>query len=143
MPDLREDQWAIHVDVDGVSLPTKPWSSMEGGDIEAKGTKTRPGGMADEETLGGPQSRTDATVMIQYSNDVLHPLVPKLQQACGSRATSISYTPLDGDGNPNGETHTITGKLDTVHEPKKDSNSPSNAAFLSLIISCNVPLLVS
>lgn len=136
MPQLREDQALIHVDVSGVALDNNAWTSMDGGDLEAQDTKTRPGGMGEELNLGGPTTRSDLTVMRQYTNDVLHPLIRDLEVACGSATMSVRYTPLDADGNPAGETHTITGKLKGVPKPKWDANA-QGAAFLSLVMGCD------
>jgi hypothetical protein len=148
MPKLREDQAAIHVQVYDPTtgnpiLDSVVWASMDGGDIEATDTKTRPGGMGDEENLGGPRTRSDCTVERQYTNDVLHPLIPALERATGGGAGKISWTPLDGDGNPNGQTESITGILKGVKKPKWDANA-SNTAFLVLTFGCNAtPTVIS
>ena len=143
IPNLREDQWAITVVVAGVNLDTLPWATMSGGDIEAKSVHTRAGGMGEDEPLGAPRLRTDATVGRQYTNDVLHPLLPALERVAGNAAMSISWVPLDGNKNPNGNTFTISGKLDAVMQPKKDANATA-ATFLELVMSCNSdPVVVS
>jgi hypothetical protein len=143
MPQLREDQAAIHVTVTGSSLDKNVWASMDGGDIEATDTKTRPGGMGDEVNLGGPPSRSDCTVERQYTNDVLHPLIAQLEALGGNAAMKVSWTPLDGDGNPNGSTYSITGVLKGIKKPKWDANT-SGTAFLTLTMGCNAtPAVVS
>ncbi len=133
---LREDQFAIHVAVAGVALDTSVWTSLEGGDIEGQNVNTRPGGMAPAVELGGPVSRSDATVKRQYSSDKLHPLILKLEAAAGKAAVAVSYTPLDADGNPAGLTITMTGILKSVMRPNADANA-SAAGFLSLVIGLN------
>lgn len=140
MPKLRADQAAIYVavyDQTGTNvLDTNVWATIEGGDMTATDTKTRPGGMGDEESLGGPRSRSNATLTRQYTNDVLHPLVPKLEALCGAGAAAISWKPLDADGNPDGDTHGISGILIDVQTTKRDANT-SEAMFLTLVFSCN------
>lgn len=147
MPKLRSDQAAIYVAVfDSTEknvLDSNVWASMEGGDGTATDTKTRSGGMGEEESLGGPKSRSNCTTTRQYTNDVLHPLVPKLDALRGSAAAQVAWKPLDADGNPDGDTHTITGRLIEVQTTKRDANG-AEAMFLTLIISCHGgPILVS
>lgn len=136
MPQLRDDQAAIHVTVTGSGLDKNVWASMDGGDVEAQDTKTRPGGMGAEKNLGGPPTRSDCTVERQYTNDVLHPLIPVLEALCGNAAMKVSWTPLDGNGNPNGSTESITGILKGVKKPKWDANA-QGASFLTLTMGCD------
>lgn len=140
MPSLRSDQAAIHVSVfdsTGKSvLDTNVWASMDGGDLTTQDTKTRPGGMGAEENLGGPNTRSDCMVERQYTNDVIHPLIRTLEQLCGNAGAKITWTPLDGDGNKNGDTLGITGKLKGVKPPKWDANA-QGAQFLTLTFGCD------
>ena len=143
MPELRADQAAIHASVEGSTLDKNVWTSMEGGDMTATDTKTRPGGGGAEISLGGPRSRSNCTITRQYSNDVLHALVPQLERLCGEAAMHVGWTPLDADNNPNGSTHTISGKLIELMTTKRDANG-TEAIFLSLVMSCNAtPTVVS
>jgi hypothetical protein len=143
MPQLRADQAAIHASVDGSGLDKNVWTTMDGGDMTATDTKTRPGGMGDEITLGGPRTRSDCTITRQYTTGMLHGLFPTLERLCGNASMSVSWTPLDGDGNTNGETHGISGKLKEVMRGKFDANA-SEAVFLTLVMSCNsAPTVIS
>ena len=143
MPQLRADEAAIHVSVNGSGLDKNVWTSMDGGDMSATDTKTRPGGMGDEVSLGGPRTRSDCTITRQYTNDVLHPVFVTLERLCGNASMSVSWTPLDGDTNPNGDTHGISGILKEVMRTKLDANA-SEAVFLTLVMSCNSsPTVVS
>lgn len=142
MPKLRADQALIHVSVPGSRLDKLPWTSMDGGDISATDTKTRDGFDA-EESLGGPKTCSNLTVTRQYTNDVLHPLVPQLEQLCGENAMTVSWTPVDGDQNPNGDTHGRLGRLIGVSVTKRDRNG-TEAMFLTLEMSCTAkPMVVS
>lgn len=143
MPDLRSDQAILHVTVAGSSLDKEPWTSMEGGDIAVTPVKTRGGGVGDETNIGGPRTRSDCTVARQYTNDILHPLKVQLEGLAGSAAMKVSWTPVDADGNPNGDTHTIQGKLDDVTTTKRDRNAPE-AMFLTLVMGCDAtPTVIS
>lgn len=143
MPKLRADQAAIHVTVTGSKLDKNVWTSMDGGDMQATDTKTRPGGMGDEVSLGGPQTRTDCTVTRQYTNDVLHPIFPTLEALCGNGSMQVGWTPLDADGNKDGSTYTIKGILKEVTRSKLDANA-TEAVFLTLVMSCDsTPTVVS
>jgi hypothetical protein len=86
--------------------------------------------------LGGPVNRSDATVTRQYSNDVLHPVLLDLEAACGKASGTVSWTPLDADGNPAGSTITYKGILKTVTRPNFDGNA-SAAQFLTLVFGLN------
>lgn len=147
MPLLREDQAFIQVQLGGVnkldandvavSLPNLPagWTSLEGGDIEAEDVFTRPGGMRPGINLGGPTKRTDCTVQVQYSTD-FDRIIQTIETLAGNRSMAVSWTPLDADGNVNGNTNTITGVLKNVTRPNFNANA-SGATFLSLVMACN------
>jgi hypothetical protein len=148
MPQLRADQAAVYVTVNDPAtganiLDNLVWASMDGGDMQATDTKTRPGAMGDELNLGGPRTRTDCTVTRQYTNDVLHPIVRNLERVCGNAAGGVAWKPLDGDGNPDGANHGISGKLKEVMVSKRDANA-TEAIFLTLVFGCNAtPIVVS
>ncbi len=137
---LRSDQALISAgvfDAHGVAvaLPTGSWSIYQGGDIEAEDVFTRPGGMLPGQNLGGPSKRTDITVERQYTT-ALHAVVQQLESLAGKADAWASYTPLDANGNPNGDTHKISGVLKSVMVPNFDANS-ANAVFLGLVIGAN------
>lgn len=156
MPLLREDQAAITVQLGGVNAldpqdtpfsaltsavnlgpNSGTWSSLEGGDVEAEDVFTRPGGMKAGVNLGGPSKRSDATVKIQYSF-ALDAILGQLEQLVGKRSMAVSWTALDADGLPNGNSqNTITGVLKQVMRPNFDANA-TGAGFLQLVMSCNV-----
>lgn len=140
---LRQDQANISVPKLAVALPfVKSWATLEGGDIESEDTKTRPGGMVGQVNLGGPTTRTDATVSRPYTTQ-LHPFVVKLDQAAGSTAMNISYTVLDATGSAAGNpTVTLNGILKNVTRPNFDSNT-AGTAMLSLVMGCNVDASIS
>lgn len=142
MPLLREDQALIHVDVNGVGLDAKPWTTLSGGELQAQSVNTRPGGMQASKELGGPVMRSDVTVTRQYSNDVLHGKLMALDKACGKATTHVSWTPLDADGNPSGASVTYSGILKQVTHPNLDANA-SAAQFLTLVVGLDQDAIVS
>jgi hypothetical protein len=141
---LRDDQFLIHVGVDGVAFPSAPsgWSSCEGGDVTAPNTGIHPGGMFPEIKLGGVPTRSDVTVKRPYST-ALHAYVVQLENVAGRAPMSVSFTPLDANGNPAGGTITMTGKLDGVQRPNYDASSTGNAAYLTLIMGANLEASIS
>jgi|SRR5947209_112366 len=133
---MREDQFLLQCSVAGVNLPiVYSWAEWEGGDVEGEDQKTRPGGMLPQVNLGGPATRTDVTMRRQYSAQ-LHPFIVALENVAGKASGTLSYTPLDANGNPNGGTVTITGILKNVVPPPKNANQ-ANPAFLGLVFGVN------
>jgi hypothetical protein len=139
---IRQDQATISVPQLPVALPFVPsWATLEGGDLEAEDTKTRPGGMLPQVTLGGPTTRNDATVSRPYTRE-LHPFLVPLEKFAGFGRMAITYTIMG----PNlttgklvtlGPTVTLRGILKNVTRPNWDANSASTAMF-SLVMGCDV-----
>jgi hypothetical protein len=133
---VREDQFIIHVGVNGVQLPTTfSWTSKEGGDITTESVYSRPGGQMPGIQLGGPGSRSDCTVKRHYTSNI-DSYVTALENACGNAAMWVSWTPIDGNQNPNGDTHLLTGIIKEVMVPQYDANA-SGAGFLTLVMACD------
>jgi hypothetical protein len=141
MPHLRADQFRIKCAVNGVNPPAiASWTSMSGGDLTSEDTKVRPGGMLPQVSLGGPTTRSDAVVERLYGTTIA-PYIVQWEQAI-DQGMWISYTPLDGAGNPAGPTTTLHGILKAVKPPEMNSNQ-TGAAMLSLTMSCNVSASIS
>jgi hypothetical protein len=133
---IREDTAIIKVHVTGVGFTdTYSWTSVEGGDITSDSVYTRPGGLQPGVQLGGPSSRSDVTVKRQYTNS-LDAYLEQLENASGAARMTVSWTPLDADGNQNGNQHTLTGVLKEVQWPMFDANSTA-AAFLTLVMAAD------
>lgn len=134
----REDQFMLQATVTGVALPSVfSWSEMDDGSVEAQDSKVWPGGMLNQQNLGGPATRADVTVMRPYST-ALAPYIVQLENVVGRAAMQCSYTPLDANGNPDGPTMTITGILKKVTPPARNANNQS-AAYLTLVMGANTP----
>lgn len=139
---MREDQFLLHAGVTGVNLPsTYSWASMEGGDLEAQNVKTHTGGMLPEQDLGGPSTRTDATMQRNY-NAALHAYFVQLENTVGKGGMWMSWTPLDANGNPNGGTVTITGKVKSAKPSGRNANN-TGPAYLVVVMSCDVESHIS
>jgi hypothetical protein len=139
---LRQDQATISVPVLPVQLPfVKSWATLEGGDLESEDTKTRPGGMLGQVNLGGPTTRSDATVMRPYTAE-LHPYIVALEEIAGQGVMNITYTILNAVGQTIGPVVTLTGLLKSVTRPNFDSNA-TGAAMLTLVMGCDAQASIS
>ena len=108
---IRQDQADIRVTVDGVAYGDgNSWVTIAGGKVTAPGAKTRPGGMGREVELGGPATRSNATVTIQNS-DIMAGQHPTLQSKIGRGAVHVALTFLDNYGNSRGVGETVKGIL--------------------------------
>lgn len=133
---VREDQFIIHVGVDGVQLPkTFSWTSKEGGDTTSDSVFSRPGGLQPGIQLGGPASRSDCTVKRHYTTSI-DQYVEALELACGQAAMWVSWTPIDANQSPNGDTHLLTGILKEVQIPQYDANTNA-AGMITLVMACD------
>ncbi len=133
---VREDQFIIHVGIDGVKLPTIfSWTSKEGGDTTSDSVFSRPGGLQPGIQLGGPASRSDCTVKRHYTSTI-DSYIETLEGLCGQAAMWVSWTPVDANQNPNGDTHLLTGILKEVQPPNYDANANA-AGFLTLVMACD------
>lgn len=95
---IRQDQADIRVKVDGASYGDgNSWLTLAGGKVVAPGAKTRPGGMGKEIELGGPGSRSTATVTIQHSA-IMAGQHPTLESKIGRGRAQVSVQYLDNYG---------------------------------------------
>lgn len=135
MPYIREDMADIRLVVDGRPYGDS-WSTAEGGALESDTTKTRPGGMGDEVDIGGPSSRGDVTVSIQFT-DVVAGWHKRLEAAVRDDApASVGWTFLARGRIPTGPTHTVTGTIKSAALP--DFDSQGNAAGMyTVVVACN------
>jgi hypothetical protein len=131
----REDQYAVTVQVDAVSLGT--FDKLSGGELDSEETKYRPGGMGAEVSLGGPKTVTNITVSRIYSLDADHSTnLSTLKASVGKGVATVTKQPLDADGNTYGSPIVYTGVLKNVKLPDHDSGS-NDPGMLELEISTN------
>lgn len=129
----REDTYAVRVSVDGRDLGV--WDKQTGGSPDSEDLTYRPGGLADQVSLGGAPTIGSTTVTKLY-DDVTHGNVHWLASRAGKGNVVITRQPLDADGHAWGRPITWTGKLKSVNLPDVDSNS-NNAALIGLEVTLN------
>jgi len=88
------------------------WATYDGADLKASSNKTRPGGMGYEVELGGPATRSDATITIQNSDTMVGQHGFLEDRVSRSARAEIVVTFLDDEGValPSARFH-ITGKI--------------------------------
>lgn len=134
MPYIREDQALIQVSIDNVPIGDA-WATVEGGDLEADGSKTRPGGMGKKVALGGPADRNDLTVTTQFT-DAIAVLHPGLEAKVGIGRAKVAVSWLNADRTPNGSGLTRVGVLNSAKAPDSDSDS-GDAGMYEIVVLCD------
>lgn len=127
----REDTYSVRVTVAGRDLGT--WDKMSGGKVAASETKYRPGGLADQVSLGGTRATDNVTVQKLYDANV-HDLIQWLFDQVGKGFMVITKQPLDANGARLGKAIVYQGVLNGVTAPDVDSQS-SDAALIELELS--------
>lgn len=128
----RVDQYNITVSISSTPLGT--FDKLTGGEIDSEETKYKPGGMAQQISLGGSRTVNNVTVSRLFRLDRDLALVPRLKSAVGKESVKVSKQSLDRDGNPYGTPLVYEGVLKQITFPEPDSES-SAAAILALEIS--------
>jgi hypothetical protein len=131
---IREDMAAISVSLDGVKYGGN-WKSLQGGDLQADSSKTRPGGMGREIALGGPGQRQDLTCAVQF-DDVVATWVSAFETAIGVGVIKVGLAWLRPNRTPYATTYTRTGVLNGCSVPDHDSES-STAGMFTIVVSCD------
>jgi hypothetical protein len=130
----RENLFLVHLSIDGTDLGV--WDSWAGGDKDTNSVKYRSGGVATEESLGGPTVYTDLTIGRNYRLSRDNPIIGFLLDKTGQGVCEIQKQPLDRSYQPYGSPIIGNGILKTVTDPKVDSNA-NNAAILQVVIELN------
>jgi hypothetical protein len=134
---LREDQADIRVTVDGKNFGDgNSWATYTGATLTAADAKTRPGGMGKEIDLGGPASRSDATVTIQNS-DAMVGQHGALEDRVGKGAAlvSIQYLDIEGVAIP-GAHFRVKGRLKEADLPDYNYDSGTQG-FYTIVVGCD------
>lgn len=122
-----ERNFLVTVTADGD--PAGTFDSFEGGDGDSEETRYAPGGMGDEESLGGRQTRENFTVGRRYRPERDATLFRRLDSRRGSAVITASRQALDRDKNPVGTPDVFRGVLKKVTGPKHDSMGNDVAKF--------------
>ena len=135
---IRQDEADIRVQVDGVNFGDgNSWVTLAGAKLTAAGAKTRPGGMGREVELGGPSTRSDATVTTQNS-DILAGQHPTLESKIGRGAARVSVQFLDDYGKAiPGAAFTIKGKLKGAELPDLNGEATGAAGMYTVTVGCD------
>jgi hypothetical protein len=134
---IREDQADIHVTVDGKAYGDgNSWATYSGGALTAADAKTRPGGMGKEIDIGGPASRSDATVTIQNSDKMVaqHPQLED-RVGKGKAICSIQYLDIEGVAIP-GASFRVVGRLKEAALPDYNYDSGTQGMY-QVVIGCD------
>jgi hypothetical protein len=132
---IRDDQADMRVSLDGQPL-FGSWATYSGGDLTSTDAKTRPGGMGHEVTLGGESTRNDATLTIQWADDVIAQF-KRLESRNGKGDILIKANWLDADGvSVPGAVYGRSGKLKGCSDPNYDHNGNA-VGFLTIVVSLN------
>jgi hypothetical protein len=127
----RVDQERITVVVqgNGQTYNLGVFQTFAGGAVSAEDTKNRPGGMGDEESLGGPKSRDSFTVSRVFDLERDLPMFKILDNLCGSGVVSVGRQKLTKGRVAYGNPINYTGTLMKVTPPDSDSNASDRAEF--------------
>lgn len=120
----REDTYSVRVTVAGTDLGV--YDKMSGGGVDSNETKYRPGGLADEVTLGGSRAVANVTASKLYDENV-HGLIHWLYSQAGKADMVVTKQPLDANGAAFGRPIVYRGSLKAVKAPDVDSTSSAPA----------------
>lgn len=129
---LREDTYRVTVTVGNRDLGT--WDKMSGGEADSEETTYRPGGLAQQITLGGARTLGNVTVTKLY-DEPMHQLWHWLSEQVGRADMVVTKQPLDADGNKWDRPIVYSGKLKSATPPDTDSEG-SGAALGALEMTC-------
>ena len=132
---IREDQADIRLTVNGV-VCGDTWATYSGGALTASDSKTRPGGLGKEVSLGGPASRGDVTLTIQMS-DVVAGWHKTLESIVGGGTAKASVAYINPDRTPiPGATFSRTGTVKEASLPDVNFDS-GDAGMYQVVLSCD------
>jgi hypothetical protein len=132
---IREDMADIRVSLDGVDPFGIPWKTAEGGALEAADSKTRPGAMGREVSLGGAASRGDLTCTVQFS-DVIALSHIAFERKVGVGRVKVAVNWLGTNRALLGSGFTRVGTLKSATVPDTDSES-SDPGMYTIVVSCD------
>lgn len=136
---MRQDQFAVKLTITdpdaGTPVAMGTWDKADGGDVDSTETKYRPGGGAEEITIGGAKTTNNLTITRLCDIDRDAPMIAQLMSWCGRARFTASVHYLDPSYNATGPTLTYSGQLKHVTPPAPDS-SAQGAALLALELSC-------
>jgi hypothetical protein len=130
---IREDMATINVKLNGVPYGDT-WKEAEGGNLEAEVAKARPGGMGRETSAGGPASRQDLTVRVNFT-DVSATWVPPFEDEVGVGDVEVTFGWLNRRRAPLGITTTRKGILQAANVPNVGTGS--DVGLFEIVVDCD------
>lgn len=137
MGGTRKDMERIEVSIDNIDLGV--FDTFSGGARDSDDTKHRPGGMGEEESLGGPATRSNFTVGRLYRLERDHGQAKILDAKVGTGTVVAKRIKLTRAKVPYGDPITFTGTLKTYNHPEADSDS-SDASMVTLEVTADGPI---
>lgn len=129
----RQDTYSVRVSVEGRDLGV--WDKLSGGEVDSEETTYRPGGLADQITLGGAVTTGNLTVSKLY-DEAVHGLYHWLVGLAGRGTGVVTKQPLDADGHAFGRPIVYSVRLKSVTAPEVDSEG-NDAALIEVEFSVN------
>lgn len=131
----RQDQYSVSVVATRTILGAaerrdlKVWDKMSGGVADSEESKYRPGGMAEQISLGGYRTIENVTVekLFAYATDNSN--MRWLMNGVGSAYVEVTKVFLDVNKNPMGDPLVYKGILKSVTPPEHDSESTDAATW--------------
>lgn len=133
MPYIREDQADIRVTLNGTPFGDS-WKEAEGGNLEADSSKARPGGMGREVSAGGPASRDDLTVRINFT-DIVALWHPSFENMVGEGVVGVTLIWLGPNRVPLGSSTRKRGTLKAANLP--DMGGGSDVGLYEIVVDCD------
>src|SRR3972149_1689660 len=110
------------------------YDKKSGGAVDTDIYKYKPGGMAEQVSLGGSPNIDDITISRLYRHERDHSGLQRLINWVGRAKCTVSQHILDIDGNVFGSPIVWIGILKTVTPPDHDSES-TDPAMIELVVS--------
>jgi len=133
----RQDQRRVSLVIDGED--TGVWDMKTGGMMDSEESKFRPGGMAEQVTLGGSQNLENLPVSRLF---VLRRDLPRIKgwyNRAGKASVVAVEQYLDTDGRRFGDPLSYSGILKSVTAPEHDSES-NDPAMVEVEVSLAGPV---
>lgn len=127
-----ESQYEVKLTLNGTDYGT--WDNMDGGAVDSEERKYRPGGMAEQVSLGGSKTTSNITLSRLYMLSRDHGLFLTLVSLVGKGECRVTKQPLNGEGDPVGNPISYSGVLKAVTPPNHNSES-DDAAMIEIEIS--------
>src|SRR5579872_7329226 len=122
-----EQQFLVSVNINGTDLGV--FDTYKGGDVQAKVTKHRPGGMGPEQGYPALPVYTDVTVSRVYDPTVYQEILRTLNAQAGRVPGSVAVQPLDANGNAFGKPIVYGGVFSNLKWGNVDSTSEKPRMF--------------